>query len=78
MASLNENTFYSIATGEPYTGKLPDEVSAVYSEPVGQMMVTKIDTAKKDDPNYDQVLVAYMYARGYIRPRKSEIENDAP
>lgn len=61
-----DKTFISMNTGEKYTGEFPERVSHLYSERDGDIITTKVETAKKGDPNYEKVLVAFMFARGYI------------
>lgn len=64
-----DKTFISMRTGEKYTGELPEQVSHPYSERDGDMIITKVETAKKGDPNYEKVLVAFMFARGYLEDK---------
>lgn len=54
--------FINIVTGEPYPSPLPDPVFAL----VGSK-TTRIKRASQGDPEYQDVLVAYMFEHGYIQ-----------
>lgn len=61
--------FISMRTGKRYEGEFPEQVSHPYSEHNGNIIATKVETAKKGDPNYEKVLVAFMFARGYLEDK---------
>lgn len=62
--------FVNIATGEEFSGELPDPATAIYSEKIGSLFITKSETAQSGDDNYEKVVTADMFARGYIREDK--------
>lgn len=70
-----DKTFISMRTGEEYKGDFPEQVSHPYTEKDGNILITKVDTAKKGEPDYEKVLVAYMFVRGYILKEKNEDKN---
>lgn len=68
---LNQGSFVDIVSGEPFTGEIPDPLEVVVSgEPMGGRFVTRPIVASPGDPEYDDVLTAWMLEEGFTLPEK--------
>ena len=63
---ITNREFRHISTNERYVGELPTVVSYPYTAMDGDRYVTKLAVAHETDPNYQHVLTAHMFVRGYI------------
>lgn len=58
--------YIHMVTGKEFTGRIPRVVSASAGEERGKYIVSVERTATVGDPDYHDVLQAWLYAQGYI------------
>ena len=72
------NQFVSIGEGIPYREDLPEEVSFLVSQPIGEHFVSRLIISKVGDPDWEANLKTFMFLHGWCYPEDNarEIRND--
>lgn len=61
--------YVSLRDGTPYPDDLPKVVSTPVSKWEGEKRITRVITAQSGSEEYDRVLEAWMFSKGYIHAK---------
>ena len=69
---MQPTDFKSISSGDTFSGEVPTPLVIPITKKMGEsILATVAESAKPGDPNYDDVLEAWMFMHGYLGPHNS-------